>query len=75
MQEAKRGGRHSTRLTRVLGMFSLTAGIVTATTAAAGSFLFSICPLCAPYRLNEATPEPADEQEKQPAPEGKSRVQ
>jgi hypothetical protein len=73
-QEAKRGGWRGIRLTRVLGLFSLTAGIVTATAAAAGSFLFSICPLCAPYRLNEITPKPG-EQEKQPEPEGKSRVQ
>jgi hypothetical protein len=74
-QEAKRGGRHSIRLGRVLGMFSLTAGIVTATAAAAGSFLFSICPQCTGYRINEVTPEPAGEREKQPDPEGKSRVQ
>jgi len=68
-QEAKRGG---VGLARGLGIFSLAAGIITATAATAGSFLFSICPMCTGY-VNETTPEPAGEQEKQPEPKGKSR--
>jgi hypothetical protein len=65
--------RQDAKLARGLGLVSLAAGVLAATLAAAGSFLFSICPLCSPYRLDETMPVPAGEQEKTPEPEGKSR--